>query len=55
MKNLYYQIGKIALIAVLLGAYPVKAADKKADELHMKAEDMPSDLKVVNDIIYKQV
>ena len=54
MKNLYYQIAKIALIAALLGAYPVKAADKKADELHMKAEDMPSGLKVVNDIVYKQ-
>ena len=55
MKNLYCQMGKIGIIAALLVAYPVKAADKKADELHMKAEDMPSDVKVVNDIIYKQV
>jgi len=54
MKNLYYRIGRIVFIVALLGAYPVKAADKKADELHMKAEDMPSDLKVVNDIVYKQ-
>jgi len=55
MKNLGCQIGSIGLIAALLCACPAKAADQKADELHMKAEDMPSDLKVVNNIVYKQI
>lgn len=31
------------------------AANKRMDELHLKREDMPSDLKVVDDIVYKQV
>ena len=31
------------------------AADKRKDELHLKKADMPSDMKMVDDIVYKQV
>ena len=42
------------LAVLFLMAAPAGAADKRADELHLKREDAPSDLKVVDDIVYKQ-
>lgn len=40
--------------ALLLAMLPVSAADKRADELHLKREDLPAGIKVKDDIIYKQ-
>lgn len=44
-------LGALTLIA---GLQPLPAADEKADEMHLTRDYLPKDLRVVDDIVYKE-